>query len=94
MIFPDLLNDYGIALAMAGHQDDAILAFQRAIRIAPDNDIIQSNLRLVEGGANVGFNTIETMDELQSVPPTSLHSSALYLAPHLGDSTNATAGIF
>lgn len=59
MIFPELLNDYGIALAMAGHQDDAILAFQRARKLAPDNEIIQRNLRLVASGADVGFNTIE-----------------------------------
>jgi tetratricopeptide (TPR) repeat protein len=59
LVFPELLNDYGIALAMAGDQDDAVLAFQRARKLAPNNDVIQRNLRLVEGGVNVGFNTIE-----------------------------------
>src|SRR5712691_2016886 len=52
LIFPELLNDYGIALATTGDQDNAILAFQRAIKLAPDNEIIQRNLRLVAGGAD------------------------------------------
>lgn len=68
LIFPELLNDYGIALAMAGHQDDAILAFQRARKLAPDNEIIQRNLRLLEGGANVGFNIIDIKVEFNASP--------------------------
>jgi len=58
LISPELLNDYGIALTMAGHQQDALLAFERARKLAPHNEIIQRNLELVERGANVGFGTI------------------------------------
>lgn len=59
LMFPEFLNDYGMALAMAGHQDEAILAFQRAMTLSPDNQVIQHNLRLVEAGANVGFSILE-----------------------------------
>lgn len=67
-IFPDVLNDYGMALAMAGHEDDAILAFQRALTLAPENEIILRNLRLVEGGSSVGINTIEIQAGFDAQP--------------------------
>lgn len=68
LIFPELLNDYGIALAMAGQKDEAILAFQRARRLNPNNEVIQRNLRLVASGADVGFNTIEIKVKFDEEP--------------------------
>jgi tetratricopeptide (TPR) repeat protein len=69
LVFAELLNDYGMALAISGHQDDAILALQRAMKLTPDNETIQHNLRLVESGAIAGFNTEEIKAEFYPTPP-------------------------
>jgi tetratricopeptide (TPR) repeat protein len=69
LVFPGLLNDYGMALAISGHQDEAILAFQRALRLSPDDEIILHNLNLAEGGANVGFRTVDIKAEFYPAPP-------------------------
>lgn len=44
LILPELLNDYAIALIFEGRTDEAVLAFERAIKLAPDNQIIKENL--------------------------------------------------
>jgi len=44
LILPELLNDYGIALIFNGRIDEGELAFQRALKLAPDNTIIKENL--------------------------------------------------
>ena len=69
LVFPELLNDYGMALASARHQEEAILVFKRAIKLAPSNEIVRRNLRLVERGTIVGFNTEEIKAEYPPLPP-------------------------
>ena len=64
----ELLNDYGVAHASAGHRDEAIFALQRALRLSPDNEIIQHNLNLVEGGADAGFTIVEIKTEFYPAP--------------------------
>ena len=66
--YPELLNDYGMALAIGGHRDDAILTFQRARRLSPGNHIIEHNLSLVEQGASVGFSSLEIRAEFSRPP--------------------------
>jgi tetratricopeptide (TPR) repeat protein len=44
LILPELLNDYGIALIFSGRMSEAELAFERALKLAPDNRTIKENL--------------------------------------------------
>lgn len=67
-IFPELLNNYAVALARTQHREEAILVFQRAIKLAPDNEIIRHNLRLAEMGTTTGYN-IEEIKANFSLPP-------------------------
>jgi tetratricopeptide (TPR) repeat protein len=76
-IFPELLNDYGLALAIAGHKDNAILALQRALRLSPDNEIIQHNLNLVEKGADTGFTIVEIKTEFYLAPLMQQHEYSI-----------------
>ena len=45
---PQLLNDYGFALAHAGRIEEAINIFERALELSPENEIIQANLNSVK----------------------------------------------
>jgi tetratricopeptide (TPR) repeat protein len=41
----DLLNEYGVALAMSGQMEEAANVLERALEMLPHDDTIQSNLR-------------------------------------------------
>jgi len=69
LIFPELLNDYAVALARAQRREEATLVFQRALKLDPDNEIIQHNLNLAKGGANVGLSIAEIEAEFYPLPP-------------------------
>jgi tetratricopeptide (TPR) repeat protein len=44
LILPELLNDYAIALVFENRLDEAALAFERALRLDPDNSLVKENL--------------------------------------------------
>jgi len=44
LILPELLNDYAIALVFVSREDEAKLAFGRALELSPNNYIIKENL--------------------------------------------------
>ena len=44
LILPELLNDYAIALVFEKREEEAILAFRRALGLFPNNYLIQENL--------------------------------------------------
>ncbi len=44
LVWSNFINDYGIALTAVGRRDDARRAFERALALAPDDEIIKANL--------------------------------------------------
>ena len=70
---PELINDYGVALAGAGKLDEAIWAFERALHLAPGNPIIETNRKrieaVVEGTQGEGeFKTVDVGAEFIPLP--------------------------
>ena len=51
----ETLNDYGIALMADGKRQDALSVFQRALSLAPENDVIRHNLELARSQTSTGF---------------------------------------
>jgi len=73
LLSPELINDYGVALAGAGKEDEAIWAFERALHLAPDNPIIEINRKrieaVVEGTQGEGeFRTVDVEAEFLPLP--------------------------
>ncbi len=68
LLFPELLIDYGVALAKSGHQGEAVLALQRARKLSPNDQIIEHNLRLMERGEKPDFSTVEIKVGFPPVP--------------------------
>jgi tetratricopeptide (TPR) repeat protein len=44
LVWSNFINDYGIALTAVGRRDDARRAFERALTLAPGDEIIEANL--------------------------------------------------
>jgi tetratricopeptide (TPR) repeat protein len=44
LLLPELLNDYAIALVFSDKMDEAKLAFERALELEPESDILRDNL--------------------------------------------------
>lgn len=53
---PELFNDYAIAMILTGHTDQGIRLFERALNLAPEDDVILKNLEkareLIRSDAN------------------------------------------
>jgi tetratricopeptide (TPR) repeat protein len=58
-----ILNDYGIALMRDGKPQDALAAFERALHIAPQNEVIRHNLELARRKVSTGLNIEEMKGE-------------------------------
>ncbi|HXG64377.1 MAG TPA: DUF4926 domain-containing protein [Blastocatellia bacterium] len=52
----ELLNDYGVALAMLQRFDEAILVFERGLEMGPENKTIKANLDLAKKDATTDYN--------------------------------------
>ncbi len=48
LIDPELINDYGLALALTNNLDEAIWTFERALRLSPNDEAIKFNLKIVK----------------------------------------------
>jgi tetratricopeptide (TPR) repeat protein len=48
LINPELLNEYGVALALLGQLEEAIWTFERALKLYPDEKIIKVNLEIAK----------------------------------------------
>lgn len=49
VVLPELLNDYGVALAALGRLPEARLAIERALEVAPDDRVARENLSVISG---------------------------------------------
>jgi tetratricopeptide (TPR) repeat protein len=47
LLYHEVTNDYGVALAYAGRIEDARRAFERALQMSPDNPVILHNLERI-----------------------------------------------
>ena len=47
-IAPESVNDYGVALARVGRTAEAVAAFERALMLAPGDEVLRANLCLAE----------------------------------------------
>lgn len=61
-----LLNDYGFALAHADRVEEAINIFERALELAPENEIIQTNLKSIRGSITTDLSKEESKIEFAS----------------------------
>jgi tetratricopeptide (TPR) repeat protein len=76
---PQLLNDYGVALAKLGRVSDAVREFERGLELAPGDEAIQYNLGLVKSAAQPEYRTANvqaTFDLLPQVPQQGLAPAA------------------
>lgn len=65
---PELLNDYGVALARGNRRSEAARVLERALELAPQDLVIQKNLALAKGDTGDGFNVVEGTREFRPLP--------------------------
>ena len=63
---PQLLNDYGFALANVGQINKAISSFEKALELSPYNEVIQGNLNLVRKNITTDLSKEESDIEFAS----------------------------
>lgn len=63
LIAPDLINDYGTALAAIGRLHEAVAAFERASDLDSENNAIKTNLSVVRRAMEEGEEKVEFMTE-------------------------------
>jgi superkiller protein 3 len=70
LLLQGLLNDYGVALVAVGRWADAILAFERALELDPESEVVQWNLgSLTSGLAGQALRKEEISDAFYPPPP-------------------------
>lgn len=68
IVIPELLNDYGVALAGVGRLSEAKLAFERTLEMDPENKAAQENLSVITSReTTVVAPRSETADETEPV---------------------------
>lgn len=75
LIIPAVLNNHGVALATRGDLESAIVLFESALGLAPDDDILKANLlRATHKKSASEFVTEQTHADFNPIP--SLHVAA------------------
>jgi len=65
---PELLNDYGVALARVGRFEDAAWQLEKALKLVPDEEIIRTNLNLVIGTVTKELRLIKVEPAFELLP--------------------------
>lgn len=69
-------NLLGISLRKQGRWEDAITEYKKALRIAPDSDVLFYNLAMAHAGNRDSDNAISAMQKAYSINPGLPHTSA------------------
>lgn len=80
LLLPWFLNDYGVALEDLGRRDEALVAFERALILAPDHEVIQGNIEALEkseGGRTRIEHTAEAFHPAPAAHPADYVTAAV-----------------
>jgi tetratricopeptide (TPR) repeat protein len=69
LIVPEILNNHGVALAKVGDEKKALLLFESALNLAPEDKTIRSNIMLAKSKSSQDFITEDIAIEFYPSPP-------------------------
>lgn len=72
LILPELLNDYAIALVFENRLGEAVIAFDRALELAPDNLLIKENFSKLSKSESIDTLVIEEIKAEYIYIPTAI----------------------